>query len=408
MGQATVHTGVWTLDDRLAALWKYLPVEVAPGTAALRVELEYERAGAVLDLGCLGPSGFRGWSGGARGSFVIAEDDATPGYLPGPVEPGLWQVIVGLHLVPAAGVRYRVTAEQSNGRGAWGPGQRGAVPAPPAPASRPARRELPATPGHRWLAGDLHSHTVHSDGALTVPELACLAVVRGLDFVAVTDHNTVSHHAELAAAAGRYAITLIPGQEVTTPRGHAGVLGDTGWVDFRGSPDDWLDAAERGGGLMAVNHPIAGPVSWLYQMRRRPPLAEVWHWSWLDLTWTTPLAWWQAWDPAAIPIGGSDWHRQGSDAPLGTPTTWAESAADDTGAILDAVAAGRVAITAERDGPILLRHDGELVAIEADGLVLAGPEGAYRRICGDRATLPGRPGYHRLLTPNGRTLALVP
>jgi len=52
MGELTVHTGTWTLDDRFASPWHYLPVEVAPGTAALRVELEYERAGAVLDLGC--------------------------------------------------------------------------------------------------------------------------------------------------------------------------------------------------------------------------------------------------------------------------------------------------------------------------------------------------------------------
>lgn len=400
----TVHTGVWTLDDRLASPWHYLPVEIAPGTAALRVELEYERAGAILDLGCLGPSGFRGWSGGARLSFVIAEDAATPGYLPGEVEPGLWQVVIGLHQVPADGVPYRISAEPSTGQSA-GPA---VVPAPPAPASRPARRELPAAPGRRWLAGDLHSHTVHSDGALTVPELACFAIGRGLDFIAITDHNTVSHHAELATASRRYGITLIPGQEVTTTHGHAGVLGDTGWIDFRGGPDDWLEAAERGGGLMSVNHPIAGPVSWLYQMRRRPPLVEVWHWSWLDLTWTTPLAWWQAFDPAVIPVGGSDWHRQGSDAPPGTPTTWVECADEAPDAIIEALRAGRVAISAERDGPVLLRTQGEFVAVGADGLVLAGPDGPYRRVRADMATMPGAPGYHRLLTPAGATVALTP
>ena len=47
--------------------------------------------------------------------------------------------------------------------------------------------------------------------AMTVPELAELAVRRGLDFIAVTDHNTVSHHAELPAASRRYGITLVPG-----------------------------------------------------------------------------------------------------------------------------------------------------------------------------------------------------
>jgi hypothetical protein len=249
---------------------------------------------------------------------------------------------------------------------------------------------------------------VHSDGALTVPELAAFAVECGLDFLAVTDHNTISHHPELPAASARYGITLLPGQEVTTADGHAGVLGDTGWIDFRRSPDDWLEDAEAAGGLMSVNHPIAGPVSWMHPMRRHPPLVEVWHWSWLDLTWTTPLAWWQAWDPAAIPVGGSDWHREGSDAPPGTPTTWVDAEGTEPETILDALRAGRVSISARRDGPVLLRHDGELVAAGADGLVLAGPEGGYRRISGDLARVPGKPGFHRLLTPAGVTAALTP
>ncbi len=403
MGEPTVHAGTWTPEDRFDSPWQYLPVEVAPGTAALRVELEYEGAGTVVDLGCLGPSGFRGWSGGARGSFVIAAEAATPGYLPGELEPGLWQVMLGLHKVPPDGVRFRVTAEPSSGAAS----DLVQAPALPVPADRPARRELPAARGRRWLAGDLHAHTVHSDGAMTVPELACFAISRGLDFIAVTDHNTVSHHAELRPAARRYGITLLPGQEVTTAHGHAGVLGETGWIDFRRDPDDWLTAAERGGGLMSVNHPIAGPVSWLRQMRRRPPLVEVWHWSWLDLSWTTPLAWWQAWDPTAIPVGGSDWHRHGSDAPPGTPTTWVECAGSEPEAVLDGLRAGRVTVSAERDGPVLLRHDGELVAVAADGLTLAGPDGPYRRVRGDRARLPGLPGYHRLLSPAGATLALT-
>ena len=406
MTVSTQQSGRWVPEDRFGSPWLYLPAEVTSGTCGLRVELEYNRAsGAVLDLGCLGPDGFRGWSGSARQSFVITPEAATPGYLPGDLGAGQWQVMIGVHRIPPRGVEYRLIVESSRHNGQLLPPP-SPVP-PPAPERRP-RRPLPASDGRRWLAGDLHAHTVHSDGALTVPELAALAVRRGLDFLAITDHNTVSHHAELPAAARRYGIVLLPGQEVTTDNGHAGALGDLGWIDFRREPDEWLDATERGGGLLSVNHPIAGPVSWTRPMRRRPPLVEVWHWSWLDLRWTTPLAWWLAWDPAAIPVGGSDWHREGSDAPLGQPTTWVESAADEPAAILDGLRAGRVAISAGGDGPVLLRHDGDLVAIAADGLTLTGPHGPCARVGGDLARFPGRPGYHRLLDPEGATQALTP
>jgi len=399
------HTGTFTLEDRIASPWHYLPLEVHSGVSALRVELSYPKdGGTVLDLGCFDPSGFRGWSGGARSSFVVSAAGATPGYLPGPVSAGLWRVVLGLHAVPTDGVRFEVTAEPV-GTGALAGELDGAEAT--APAERPARRDLPAAAGRRWLAGDLHAHTVHSDGVMTVAELADLAVQQGLDFVAVTDHNTVSHHASLPLVSARSGVTLIPGQEVTTAGGHAGVLGDTGWIDFRSPAADWLTQAEARGGLMSVNHPFAGPVSWLHPMPRKPPLLEVWHWSWLDMTWTTPLSWWQAWDPTAIPVGGSDWHRPGSDAPLGTPTTWVECEDPSVGGILAALRAGRVAISASRDGPVLLRHDGALVAAGADGLILVSAEGPRGLVRGDLVTLPGEPGYHRLLTPAGATVALT-
>ena len=429
MGSLFKRTGTFSIDDRIAAPWHYLPVEVPAGTSALRVTLSFPReTGAVIDLGCFGPAGFRGWSGGARDSFVVSELAATPGYLAGPVDPGLWQVVLGLHSVPEPGVPFTVTGEAVDASGgelirtlaadsAVAPASggllagdelasAGRLPAPP--AERPARRDLPAPPGLTWLAGDLHAHTFHSDGVLSVPELALFAVSRGLDFVAVTDHNTVSHHASLSAVSSRYGVTLVPGQEVTTQLGHAGVLGDTGWIDFRQPAASWLAAAEAAGGLMSVNHPFGGQVSWLHPMPRRPPLLEVWHWSWLDLSWTTPLSWWQAWDPSAIPVGGSDWHRPGSDAPLGTPTTWVLCADPGISGVLDGLRAGRVAISAARDGAVLVRAEDSLMAVGADGLLLFGPAGPCKRIRGNLMRLPGAPGYHRLVTTKGATVALTP
>ncbi len=422
------HSGHWTLEDKFRSSWQYLPVDVPSGTHALRVELEYARNGAVLDLGCLGPGGFRGWSGGARESFVIGADAATPGYLPGELEPGTWLVTLGLHQLPSEGTDYRIEAEVTGtpGRLAPEPGRAQARmesgPPPPAQrplAQRPPRRDLPATAGRRWLAGDLHAHTEHSDGSMTVPELAAYAASRGLDFLAVTDHNTVSHHADLPAAAAAQQITLLPGQEVTRAEGHANAFGALPWIDFREPPDDWLAATERGGGLLSVNHPYGGQLSWMFGMRRRPPLAEIWHWSWLDPHWTTPLAWWLAWDPGAIPVGGSDWHQGGHDAPPGTPTTWAEvavegaasgaaaTAAAEPEQVLAALRAGRTAISAGRDGPVLLRTDGELVAVDADGLILTGPDGPQARVRGAVARFPGAAGAHRLTGATGATFALT-
>jgi PHP domain len=401
----TSHSGRWTLADRFVSAWHYLPFEVPPGACGLRAELDYDRSGAIIDLGCLSSAGFRGWSGSARRSFVITSDAATPGYLPGELAAGEWLVILGLHRVPLEGADYRLTIEVSTTPGELAPDE------PPEPlpplTDRPPRRILPATAGRQWLAGDLHSHTVHSDGVMTVPELARFAAGRGLDFLAVTDHNTISHHAELPAAGARHGISLLAGQEVTTEAGHAGALGDVGWIDFREPPDDWLQACEQAGGLMSVNHPYGGQLSWIAPMKRRPPLLEVWHWSWLDTRWTMPLGWWQAWYPAAVPVGGSDWHRPGSDAPPGLPTTWVEAEDTDPAAVLEALAAGRTAISADRTGAVLLRAGDELVAVDADGAILTGPDGPLARVRGQLAKFDGADGCHRLVDPTGATLALT-
>jgi hypothetical protein len=211
--------------------------EIPHGVGAFRVDLEYDRLDrAVLHLGCEGPDGYVGWSGGARSHVVVSEGWSTPGYLPTPVSPGAWRVLVGLHRVPPPGVDYRVAVRAATAAevAAEGAAQR----------RRPGARARAATgpPGLRrvrWLAADFHAQTVHSDGALGIEELAALAVSRGLDALAVTDHNTTSHHAYLPSVGERYAIRLIPGQEITTDRGHANTLGDIGFVDFRNPGAQW-------------------------------------------------------------------------------------------------------------------------------------------------------------------------
>ncbi|MGN9893462.1 CehA/McbA family metallohydrolase [Micromonospora sp. L31] len=398
-----VHRGRWTLADRAESVLRTLPVTVPPGTAALTVRLDYPRQAGVLDLGCLGPAGFRGWSGGARDGYTVAAHWATPGYLPGELEPGEWQVLLRLHRIPPDGLSYEVTATTST----TGPDAPTPPAAPPRP-DRPPRRALPGVDGRRWIAGDLHAHTVHSDGAATIDELAALASARGLDFLAVTDHNTVSHHPWLPAASARYGLTLLPGQEVTTDRGHANVFGPVGWVDFRQPPDEWLAGAERAGGLMSVNHPLGGDCAWRQPLATRTRLAEVWHSGWWDRTWGAPLAWARAWRPDVVPIGGSDFHRPGDDAPPGSPTTWllVDDDREPQAAVLDALAAGRTAVSAGPDAPLLLRLGDELLALDADGMLLGCPDGSHRVVRGDRCRLPAGDGLHVLESHRMEVIAL--
>jgi hypothetical protein len=389
-----VERGRWTPTDRARSIYQYIPFDVPSQTEALTVRLRYDRRAAVLDLGLFGPTGFGGWSGSEREVVVVTRERATPGYLPG-LATGEWRVVMGLHRVPSGGVEFELEID-------LGRAEPEREPPPPARPRRPPRRELPAVDGLRWLAGDLHTHSVHSDGALTVAELACLARANGLDFLAVTDHNTVSQHLDLPGAAAHADIVLLRGQELTTDRGHANCLGGD-WVDFRLSADEWLAAAEELGALLAVNHPLAGDCAWRLPMERRPPLVEVWHSSW-DGRSEAALEWWAAWG-AGTPVGGSDFHRRGRDAPPGWPTTWVE--ADDAD-VLAGLRAGRVAISLSAQGPLVLRHEGDLLVLDADGAVLIGPKQAPRPIVGDRLRVPAGPGPYRIVDKAGQTLALSP
>ncbi|WP_244501093.1 CehA/McbA family metallohydrolase [Streptomyces sp. TP-A0874] len=398
----TRHRGTWTMEQRAEDALRPMPVEVPEGTAALSVTLEYPRAAGVLDLGVLGPEGeFRGWSGGARDRFTLTRDWATPGYLPGPLTAGTWHVLLRLHRVPPAGLRYELTSTAS-----------GSAPGPPAaprpePLPRGDRRALPEVDGARWFAGDLHAHTEHSDGELTVEELARLAAGEGLDFLAVTDHNTTSHHPLLAAAGARQGITLLPGQEVTTDLGHANVYGDTGWIDFRTDADDWLEQAEGGGGFLSVNHPLAGDCAWQREFAGpRPRHVELWHHSWTDRRHGAPLAWSRAWRPDVIPLGGSDFHRPAQGRPPGAPTTWVLAESSDRADLLRALAAGRTAVSAGPRAPLLLRCGAELLALDAADTVLVRPDGNRRVIRADRAVLPAAEGLHRLETDSCEVIAL--
>jgi len=67
------------------------------------------------------------------------------------------------------------------------------------------------------LKADLHLHTTASDGRLTPEEVVMMAVDRGIEIIAITDHDTVGGvDRALAQAQKCPQITLIPGVEINT------------------------------------------------------------------------------------------------------------------------------------------------------------------------------------------------
>jgi predicted metal-dependent phosphoesterase TrpH len=116
------------------------------------------------------------------------------------------------------------------------------------------------SPPLRWVPCELHAHSVHSDGRLTVAEMAWEARALGLDIVALTDHNTNSGLREIPEAERASGVAIIPGMELTTFYGHLLAWGTTAYEEWRSlsrvNVDSAVAAIHAGGGLAGVAHPF--------------------------------------------------------------------------------------------------------------------------------------------------------
>ncbi|SNT58849.1 hypothetical protein SAMN05421812_11178 [Asanoa hainanensis] len=329
--------------------WVYLPVEVPAGVNRITVTYRYDRPtpppghdGNALDLGVFDErghagAGFRGWSGGARDGFTISASDATPGYLPGPIHAGRWHVLLGPYGVVPDGLRWTLTVTLELG------------PSGPAFAPTPAPHEASGR-GRAWYRGDMHLHTVHSDGRRQPAELAADARAAGLDYIVSTEHNTPSAHAIWGTHAGP-DLLVINGTEVTTRNGHLGVLGLPAgtWIDWRyratdGAIGDALRAAHDAGALAVANHPLASckGCGWKFGYEGLDAI-EVWNGPWTpddEATlgnWDNLLVAGERWLPA---VGNSDAH--GKDQVVGLPQNVVLADGLDRDSILAGVRAGRL------------------------------------------------------------------
>jgi predicted metal-dependent phosphoesterase TrpH len=386
----------------------YVPVRVPRGVRRIAVSYTYDRPqvpagtpGNALDIGvfdergtALGGDGFRGWSGGFRTEFAISAEEATPGYLAGPVNAGTWHVVLGPYTVAPAGLDWRLTVTLTYG-------EAGRTPRTVYPPERAAGR------GRAWYRGDGHLHTVHSDGRRTPEELVAAARAAGLDFIVTTEHNTSSAHGAFAALAGDDLLVLC-GEEVTTRNGHFLALGvDPGtFVDWRYRARDdayarYARLIHRAGGLVVPAHTHATCIgcSWRFGFREADAV-EVWNGPWTADD-ELALASWEAQlgpDGGRLPaMGNSDAHREGQD--VGLPQTVVLADGLDRRSLLDGIRAGRSYLAESAAVSASLTVTDERGRQAGIGGRLDAPAGTRITVRLDAAGVPG--GTLRLLSDQG-------
>jgi hypothetical protein len=351
-----------------------VPFEVPAGTVELEVARTVPGGDVVLDFGVWGPGGFRGWGGGLTEPTTIGVSESSRGYLPGPIAQGTWQLVVGKARIPSTGASFSADLTFRDA----------------ATLAVRARADAAAGPtlarGARWYRGDLHVHSSESgDASAGFDEIVALARARGLDFVVLSDHNTVAQHALAAAVQSATPdVLLMRGNEVTTYAGHGNAVGAAAYVDHRVGLDGRTAAAivrevKAQGGIFIVNHPSLdlgtacigcawrhGDTPWedVGAIELQTGNYTVGVRLFLEPT----LALWdERLDAGAriAAVGGSDDHRAGRDtgstaSAIGSPTTlvWAEELSE--AAILDGIRAGRTMVALR--GP-----DDPLVELSAGG-----------------------------------------
>lgn len=66
------------------------------------------------------------------------------------------------------------------------------------------------------MIGDLHIHSVYSDGSATPDEIVRYAKDAGLGFIALTDHDTMAGIERVHSVAARNGVKVVPGVEITS------------------------------------------------------------------------------------------------------------------------------------------------------------------------------------------------
>ncbi len=239
-----------------------------------------------------------------------------------------------------------------------------------------------------WLKGDLHAHSLHSDGDSPVAAVLEAVESKGLEFFALTEHDSnmfeagnyeeviPSHWGDPDYASDH--LVLLYGVEWTTNMGHANVWASApfdytelwransrSWEDKELEPDVYgaVTAAHEQGALFSVNHPSAWfCCPWEPLVENDMDSIEIWN-ALYRLPNLNGFASHPFWDKELrkgrrmTGVGGSDTHNlngiQAWAYGHGNPTTWVYAEDRSGEAVLSAIKAGRVSISWAPDAPRL-------------------------------------------------------
>jgi predicted metal-dependent phosphoesterase TrpH len=322
----------------------YVPFGVPPGVTNITVLQNYSSKGAgnSLDLGVFDPlgtgsissltgyTGSRGWSGGFRSNFTISADGATPGYNAGPILPGTWNVVLGPYTSLPSGIDWQLNITLSYDTSAfstpWSP-THAAINLIPS-----SQLQQPLSFPPQWLRGDLHMHSVYSDGRYLPSQQIANALSQNLSFIFFSEHNTASGNQNIGSWIPPDAdLLVLCAIEVTTRHGHWNAFGlepaqQVEWRYTNASGDVGYETAARqvhaAGGLVSVNHP--------FQNCSRCDWTLPWEWNDAIEVWNgrfdpfdeQAVQWWHqelVRGKKVVAVGGSDAHHPGD--MNGIPTT---------------------------------------------------------------------------------------
>jgi hypothetical protein len=291
-------------------------IQVPAGTTQLTIRLTFSPAMVddiknMLTLSVFDPTGWRGarHRHGTEHVVIISAQHATHGYLAGPIQAGEWTIVIDTHMImPGEPCEIRLDISATDEPTNQPTNQ---------PINQPTNQRHSLSRGRGWYRGDLHAHTIHSDASWDVPDLLAWARECQLDFVTLSDHNTIAGLAQMDEASSndpstssRQVLLTMGGMELTTFWGHALALGLREWIDWRVSvvtPSGVMPhttatevattghtmeqiAAEvtaRGGTFiiahpMAIGDPYCTGCQWIYRtmMPGTARVVEVWNSDW--------------------------------------------------------------------------------------------------------------------------------